>query len=275
MGQKGNIFSLRKFNYPTGSLIFNSKLFLYSFNFSNILEKILLKKNIILTGVFSNFTNNQGFFNFSVFFRTSKLIRYKKKLYNFSLPLNKIKQQTPLLSLNKFLKQQFKLFGISIFFITIQTLNKKINKSLVSFFYLKLKQFIKTLFSRRFTLFFDFLKLNSLFCLNFIKAKTYLFVLGQVFKNLQKKKHRIFLDFLEIVFKTIVFHMPAVLQNNNSIKGIKFIISGKLGGKARSSTSYLLIGSVPTQSISKNIDFAKIHVYTVYGVYGFKIWVFR
>jgi len=117
MGQKGNVFSLRKFNAPLGSLIFNSKLFLYNFKFSNILEKILLKKNIILTESFSNFVSNQGFFNFNIFFRTGKLIRYKRKLYNFSIFPNKTKQSDSFLILNRFLKQQFKLFNVNLFFL--------------------------------------------------------------------------------------------------------------------------------------------------------------
>jgi ribosomal protein S3 len=55
------------------------------------------------------------------------------------------------------------------------------------------------------------------------------------------------------------------------IKGIKFVINGKIKGKTRSTSNSISFGKVPTQSVSKNIDYSKIHVFTIYGVFGFKL----
>lgn len=56
-----------------------------------------------------------------------------------------------------------------------------------------------------------------------------------------------------------------------TLKGIKFILNGKLKGKTRSSTNLLRIGIIPTQSISKNIKYFNAHAYTIYGAFGFKL----
>jgi hypothetical protein len=60
---------------------------------------------------------------------------------------------------------------------------------------------------------------------------------------------------------------------NFYINGLKLIVNGKIKGKLRSSFSSVKSGSVPIQTINKNIDFAQIHVYTLYGAFGLKLWV--
>jgi ribosomal protein S3 len=55
------------------------------------------------------------------------------------------------------------------------------------------------------------------------------------------------------------------------VRGIKFVINGKIKGKTRSSSNIISFGKIPTQSISKVVDYSNIHVFTVYGVFGFKL----
>lgn len=50
------------------------------------------------------------------------------------------------------------------------------------------------------------------------------------------------------------------------------MVSGRIRGKPRSSSTLIQSGNVPTQSITKDIDFASSHIYTLYGVFGIKIW---
>jgi len=123
------------------------------------------------------------------------------------------------------------------------------------------------LFTRRFNLFVDFIKIAALFGKNKVNSKTFLFVVGQVFRTLPKRKHNIFLIFLKTVFQ--------VLIENKSILGVKFLISGRLKGKPRSSTVSILMGSTPVQSLSENIEYSKTNVYTLNGAFGFKLWVYR
>jgi ribosomal protein S3 len=75
---------------------------------------------------------------------------------------------------------------------------------------------------------------------------------------------------LKEIFSSLIFK---AFNKNSSLNGIKFSISGRLLGKPRYSVVKILIGKMPCQTISKNIIKQQIHVYTIYGVFGFKIWI--
>ena len=87
----------------------------------------------------------------------------------------------------------------------------------------------------------------------------------------------LFIAFLKNLAKILVTDLSRVpfLNKTNRIKGVKFLINGKLKGKTRANSILIVKGLVPAQTISANIDFSKTHVFTVYGVFGFKIWIFR
>ena len=67
---------------------------------------------------------------------------------------------------------------------------------------------------------------------------------------------------------------PFVGSDNSLIGGIKFSLAGKFKGKLRKSKVFIQEGKVPVQSISKDVEFCKTFVFTRYGVFGFKLWVF-
>jgi len=102
-------------------------------------------------------------------------------------------------------------------------------------------------------------------------------LLGQIFKVLPKKTHNRFLVFLELVFKFLLIKKLSSKRNIffSTIKGIKFIVNGKIRGKMRSSSKCISVGTIPIQSLNKNIEFSKTHVYTLYGAFGFQIWLYR
>lgn len=60
-----------------------------------------------------------------------------------------------------------------------------------------------------------------------------------------------------------------------NLLGVKFCINGKLKGKTRGSSQTFTSGTVPVQSLKARIDYAKSHAFTIYGVFGIKLWVFR
>ena len=98
--------------------------------------------------------------------------------------------------------------------------------------------------------------------------------MGDIFKFLPKHKHAKFLIFLTKTFKMFIgFNTDK--KNSFSIKGIRFLICGRIKGKLRKSKSLIQVGKVPVQSISKNIDYVKKDVFTKNGVFGFKLWVFK
>jgi ribosomal protein S3 len=61
----------------------------------------------------------------------------------------------------------------------------------------------------------------------------------------------------------------------STFRGFKLSIAGNLKGKRRSSKKHITYGQFPLQSFNKNIEFAKLHAFTIYGTFGLKFWVYR
>jgi hypothetical protein len=256
-------------NYKTPNNFKNFSLFnsnqlpwIYGFSFLKVLTVLLNKKNIIVTKKSLNIVSNKIFLNLELFFLTSKISILRKRLGLFkNFRNNRL--------FYAFIFKQFKVLRINCILLNFTIINVKIKKSNVFFFFNKLKKLGLFLFSRRLSFFLDFIKILSLFSNSQISAHIFLVFLQKIFKNLTKKNHNQFLSFLKFCFTLLIRDG----KNSNSIKGIKFIINGKLKGKSRASSMLILVGNVSTQTVASKIDFSKTPVYTVYGVFGLKIWV--
>lgn len=261
MSQTSNLTTLRTNKINLHLVNTNSNVFLHGFHFSNMLKHLLTKKDILITSVNINYSGNTLFLFLDLFYKTKKINFYKNRI-NFE---KKLKTKKPKISFASFISKQFRLIKNSSTVVKITPLNKQITSRGVKDSYNLVKRFLNLLFVRRFNLFIDFVKLTSLFMDKKIKINSYILILGQIFRVLPKKKHNIFIFFVKSLFVNLI--------NEKKIKGVKFIINGKLSGKARSSTSKFSVGNIPIQTISANIEFSKIHVYTLYGAFGFKVWV--
>lgn len=275
MGQKSNLLTIKKLANQGLSFTSNIKLFLLSFQFFSILNQLLFKKNFILTEKTLSFSNSQAFLTLEVFVRTLKLLKYKKKRKRSAYASSNSFGFNGRPGILPFVQSQFKSFNYTSVLWQIKIINRFVDKKQLLFFYSKLGHFMRIFFMRRFFFFFDFLKVTCLYSSNKVSSDTYLFFLAQIFKYLHKKRHTRFLAFVKILFSILVLDFPANFVSSSSIKGFKFVYSGKIGGKNRSKTGCVLVGNVPTQSISKNVTFSKSHVNTIYGVFGFKLWVYR
>ena len=168
------------------------------------------------------------------------------------------------------------LLKTNLIVFKVTNLNINIDKKLLNTLYWKVRFVKNLLFARRHTLFVDFLGVTCLFFQGFIKAELFLKMLGEVFKILPKRRHNMFLSFLKRLFTAIIeLDNSFSVLNSTKIKGFKFTLAGKIQGKLRGSTTTLQLGQVPVQSIDKNIEFCRLHVYTVYGAFGMKLWVYR
>ena len=68
----------------------------------------------------------------------------------------------------------------------------------------------------------------------------------------------------------------AILKAQKSnVKGIKIMVSGRLGGAEIARTEWYKEGSVPLHTLRCNIDFAHANAYTTYGVIGVKVWIYK
>lgn len=58
-------------------------------------------------------------------------------------------------------------------------------------------------------------------------------------------------------------------------KGVKIMISGRLGGAEMSRSEDIRLGAVPLQTLQANVDYGYARSYTTYGVIGVKVWIYK
>jgi small subunit ribosomal protein S3 len=58
-------------------------------------------------------------------------------------------------------------------------------------------------------------------------------------------------------------------------KGIKVIVSGRLGGAEIARTESYHEGTVPLQTMRANIDYGLVEAHTTYGRIGVKVWIYK
>lgn len=265
MGQKSNIVTLRATENYLHLYRLNNIEFLYGFYFSNLLKILFNLRKVFITSLILNFSENKIYIDLDLFFRVAKVLFFKKAKFIKKL---KTKKSLPFFTSLNFLNKKIVVFNF-------KNINLKLKTKKIMLFNLfkSNKRYAFNIFPRRFNFFLDFLKLSILFKENNIKASFFITILSEIFRILQKKKHTKFLFFLDKYFKSLILlNTPT---NASSLLGIKFIISGKLKGKQRKSKSIINCGQIPIQSLHKQIDFAKLHAFTVYGTFGLKLWVYR
>lgn len=185
--------------------------------------------------------------NFSVFFKTSKLIKFRRLLSSSS--------------------KSFKLTSLnSGQFFNLKVLNGLLNKSLLINDYTFFSRYQQLLFSKNFNLFLDLVKVTNLLCQNAIELKFFVHLLSVLFRNMHKRQHNKFIFFVSNLFKHILRTYP-------SIVGLRLEINGRLLGKPRASSIKIEQGFLGLHSFSLNKYTHKTHVYTVYGVFGFTCFI--
>lgn len=285
MGQKSNVLTIRKVGVNFNSHEKNDKQFIVLYTILQHLQKLFLKVDVCLLNWSFQKSSNKIYLNFDIFFRTRKLIKYRK--FFKKLKLKNIKSNVRSYYINsiiKFIKSKFSFFLISLKFSVSNNLLLKKNKlhtKLLFEFYDLFRRYSKLLFPRRVNFFLDFIKLSVLLFCGFLKISFFIKLLAEVFTILQKKRHSFFFQFIKFFFITLINYNVksfSVITNKtffNKISGIKFIVAGKLKGKPRASTLNMSLGIVPIQSLGLNIEYSKQHIYTRYGVFGFKLWLNR
>jgi len=273
MGQKSNLLTLRKLNPNINLNIYNSKNLINCLQLLKFLEQLFAIKGVWITEKTLNFLTNQAELTLVLYFRCSKVSSYKRRGLAPLILKEKASYKSGKNSIFvELFNKIFTKMSVNLLNFHSINLNSTLNKKLLVLFYTKTKRFVNGIFSRRFNLFIDFIKLNALLAEKKINISSYLLLLSQIFRSLSKRGHGRFLSFIKYLFKLLI------LETKNlsfPIKGFKFIISGKLKGKTRSSSFLLTEGSIPIQSFSKNIEFSKRHAYTLMGAFGLKIWIFR
>jgi len=116
---------------------------------------------------------------------------------------------------------------------------------------------------------------------NFFKNKKIgLKVEIQEVKNFEENAFLVAQNIAEQLEKRIAFRraMKTMLDQvtkNNSIKGIKIEMSGRLGGAEMARREWATKGTLPLHTLRANIDFARATAYTTYGTIGVKVWLYK
>ncbi len=243
----------------------NKFLITNSFLIKQELTNALFRKDILVSNIDISQSNNTTALNLEAFTRTSKLLKYRKTLKKRGLNNSKYIKYN---KVNELLLNSFKnQFSSNNLLINYANINKKIDKKALTNYFKTFRKFSTVLFSRGFNLFIDFLKIVSLIDQNKINPKVFLLILGQIFKNLTKKKHTKFIFFIKTIFDSLI------TSEDNNVIGIKLVINGRLMGKTRASTVKIERGSLSLNTVNSGCIAEKMHVYTLYGAFGFKIWV--
>jgi hypothetical protein len=276
MGQKSNISTIRKSQLFYCATESKDKRIIFLYIILNYLNTLFIKFDVCIADSIVQNSGNKCFVNLILFFRTRKILKIKKKYTKSKRPFG------------SFLNFIFKFFSLNqfsnLFVISFKILNKdlvkknSLNKTLLVEFFKLFKRYSKLLFPRRLNFFLDFLKLSVLLFTNTIKINCFNKILAETFSILQKKRHSFFFQFIKFTFTTLIHYNlldARLIKTFSRIRGIKLIISGKLKGKPRSGSECLILGNIPIQTVSSNIQYVRNESHTVYGVFGFRLWLNR
>lgn len=272
MGQKVNLITLRSEKFQKNIYSSTESIFVYSF--LELLKIFFWQNKIFLTQITLYLQNNKIYYTFFIFFRVVKLLFFFgkrcKKVKNIKkVKINSYSKLKNVFSPLIFLKKNLFIFK----FVNLNYFLKKKYK-LTYFFFKKFKKAGLILFPRRYNFFLDFIQITILFIENKINIKFFINIFVEIFRILQKKKHAKFLSFFSTYFNELLLRTNKKLLST-TILGVKFMLSGKIKGKPRSSTFNQVFGTVPIQTLRYNIEYSRAHAFTLYGVFGIKLWVFR
>jgi hypothetical protein len=275
MSQKANLITIRKKN-KIEFVVQNTKLWVSLHHLIVNISRLFFIKGVWVLKSFYGFDTNLVSVNLYLYFQKAKLSLYKrkisKKLTDFNIFFKKKINKAFATLFNKYTK----ILGLNSVDLNVFNLNKFVNRKRLHLLYKKLKMFSFSIFTRRFNLFIDFLKMNVLFFDNHIPLSSFIKVWSQVFKNLHKRLHGKFFLFVKTAVDSLlkIRLSSKKYKTKHYLSGIKFLLSGRIRGKQRASSLLIKLGNIPTQTISKNIDFSSTHVYTLYGIFGIKIWAY-
>ncbi|MBI3020147.1 MAG: 30S ribosomal protein S3, partial [Parcubacteria group bacterium] len=76
-------------------------------------------------------------------------------------------------------------------------------------------------------------------------------------------------------FRRILKQTMDKVMANKEVRGVRFALSGRLGGAEMGRRESLKRGSIPLQTFRADVDFAREKAYLPYGVIGVKVWIYR
>ncbi len=246
-------------SYSNNQLIEKKKnLFLQNYKLSLNASHLFFNKGLLFNEPEVLKQGNKYTINLVGFYRTKILLKYRKKIKqlnskSFSKDLEIFKNTS-----------FFQSNQILVNFLCLNRLTDKVSIKNDYFFY---KPYKNLLFVRNYNLWLDFVKTTNLVVRKLLDAKAMLLLFGSLFKYLNKRKHNRFIFFVSNLFDYLVKNYP------DQIKGIKLVVSGRLLSKPRSSIAKIERGTLNLTSKDACVVSNQMHVYTLYGAFGLKLYI--
>src|SRR4030042_2188922 len=76
-------------------------------------------------------------------------------------------------------------------------------------------------------------------------------------------------------FRRILKQTIEKVMQNPEVKGIKIWVSGRLNGEEMARSEWLMKGKLTLRGLRDNINYSQNNVYTIYGVIGVKVWIYK
>lgn len=233
--------------------------FLINYNLQKSIKSLFLNKGLLCNEPIV--LKQSGLYSFClpVFYRTKILLKYRKKfkLYR-TYEKNTVFQN--------YIKRILENKNLQIF-MQFFCLNRVIDKKYIRQDYEFYKPYKNLLFVRNYNLWLDLIKTTNLLTLKVIGVESYLYLLSLLFRHLNKRKHNRFILFVSNLFEHILKVYP------DKVKGLKLVISGRLQSKPRSSIVKIEKGTLNLTSKKSNLLLSQMHVYTLYGAFGLKLYI--
>ena len=78
-----------------------------------------------------------------------------------------------------------------------------------------------------------------------------------------------------MAYRRVLKQTAAKVIANTQVKGIRILLSGRLGGAEIARTEQIHMGRVPLQTLRSDIDFSQKRAVLSYGTIGVNVWVYR
>jgi len=76
-------------------------------------------------------------------------------------------------------------------------------------------------------------------------------------------------------FRRVMKKYLDLAVQNKDVKGVKVLLSGRLGGAEIARREQLKSGMIPLQTLRANIDYGQATAFTTYGAIGVKVWIYK
>ncbi|MEK7187036.1 MAG: 30S ribosomal protein S3 [Patescibacteria group bacterium] len=76
-------------------------------------------------------------------------------------------------------------------------------------------------------------------------------------------------------FRRVMKQMLEKVMANRDVKGVRILLSGRLGGATMSRSEDRKLGRIPLQTFRADVDYSCIKAIMPYGTIGVKVWIYR